>query len=172
MKLEDAKMEFVQSWGILGSEWGIPKSMGQIHALLLSHKEGISAEDVMEGIQLSRGNVNTNLRELIDWGLVTKQSKIGERKEYFQASYDVWSIAKNIVEKRKKKEIEPVQQLLRKLKDQKLEGNKEDVKHFQKIVKEIDDFVNQMDQLSELMIKMNDNLFFKKIIKSLAKRKS
>lgn len=171
MKLEDAKMEFVQSWGILGSEWGIPKSMGQIHALLLSHKEGISAEDVMDSIQLSRGNVNTNLRELIDWGLITKQSKIGERKEFFQANYDVWTIARNIVEKRKKKEIEPVQQLLRNLKDESLEGNVDDVKHFKKMLKEIDDFVSQMDQLSELMIKMNDNLFFKKMIKVISKKK-
>lgn len=171
MKLEDAKMEFVQSWGVLGSEWGIPKSMGQIHALLLSNKEGISAEDVMESIQLSRGNVNTNLRELIDWGLITRQSKLGERKEFFQANYDVWTIARNIVEKRKKKEIEPVQKLLKSLKDEKLEGDKADVKHFQKMLKEIDDFVTQMDQLSELMIRMNDNLIFKKIINIIGKRK-
>ncbi len=167
MKLEDAKMEFIQSWGALGSSWGIPRSMAQIHALLLSNEGEMSAEEVMETIQLSRGNVNINLRELINWKLISKQNKLGERKEFFIANHDIWAIAKNIVQERKKRELQPVQDLLQMLKNEKLDGNAEDVEHFQKIITEISDFVNQMEQLADLMTQLNDNVFFKKMIKML-----
>ena len=170
MKLEDAKMEFVQAWGIVGSSWGIPKSMAQIHALLLSTNEGLSAEEVMETIQLSRGNVNINLRELINWGLISKKSKLGERKEFFEAQHDIWTMAKNIIEERKKRELSPVQDILTILNNEEITGSKDEVTHFKTMIKELSEFVNQMDQLSSLMIKMNNNLFFKKMIKTMIKK--
>jgi len=168
MKLEEAKMEFVQTWGSLGTSWGIPRSMAQIHALLLASPEALSTEDVMEMVQLSRGNVNINLRELINWKLISKQNKLGERKEFFQAKYAIWDMAKNIVEERKRRELEPVQALLTALKQTKIEGDKKEVAHFNKIIKELDDFIGQLDQLSELMLKLNDNIFFKKMIKVMS----
>jgi DNA-binding transcriptional regulator GbsR (MarR family) len=167
MKIEEAKMEFVQSWGSLGSAWGIPRSMAQIHALLLASSHQLSAEDIMESIQLSRGNVNINLRELMNWKLINKQSKIGERKEFFAANHDIWLMAKNIVQERKRRELQPVQDLLIKLKSAKLEGDVQEIAHFQKVISDLEEFVAQMNQLSELMIKLNDNAFFKKMIKML-----
>lgn len=167
MKLEDAKMEFVQSWGAIGSVWGIPKSMAQIHALLLVTKEAISTEDVMDTIRLSRGNVNINLRELINWNLIIKSNKIGERKEFFKAKHDIWEMAINIVKERKRRELQPIQSLLISLKSEKLEGNAEEIKHFKKMIKELDDFINQMDKLSELMVKLNGNVFFQRMLKTL-----
>lgn len=169
MKLNDAKMEFIQTWGALGSAWGIPRSMAQIHALLLSSHTGLSTEEVMETVQLSRGNVNINLRELVNWNLIAKQHKLGERREFFQAKYQIWEVAKNIVQERKKREIEPVKALLQSLRNTKLEGKKEEVVHFENLIKELDDFVSQIDQLSELMLKLNDNIFFKKMISMMAK---
>jgi len=168
MKLEAAKMEFIQSWGALGSAWGIPRSMAQIHALLLSNEQALSAEDIMKTIQLSRGNVNINLRELINWKLISKQNKLGERKEYFKANHDIWGIAKNIIQERKKRELQPVQQLLQTLKDEKLEGDPEEIEHFQKLISDLHDFVTQLEQLADLMVRLNDNVFFKKMIKMLS----
>lgn len=168
MKLAEAKMEFVQTWGSIGSSWGIPKSMAQIHALLLASKNELSTEDVMETIQLSRGNVNINMRELINWNLVTKQSKLGERREFFTANTNIMSIAQNIVQERKKRELHPVLLLLQKLKDESIEGNKEEVAHFNQLIQELDDFIKQLDQLSELWLKMKDNYFFKKMIKVMS----
>jgi len=98
MKLAEAKMEFVQTWGSIGSSWGIPRSMAQIHALLLASKEALSTEDVMDTIKISRGNVNINMRELINWKLVAKQNKLGERKEFFTANTDIMAMAQNIVQ--------------------------------------------------------------------------
>ncbi len=168
MKIEDARMDFVQTWGALGSAWGIPKSMAQIHALLLSTKDELSAEEIMERIQLSRGNVNINLRELSNWKLVTKQNIIGERKEFFIANHDIYAIARNIVNERKKRELQPIQDFLAKYKAAALVGEKNDVKHFQKMVKDLEEFVQQIDKLSELMVKMNDNIFLKKMMKILS----
>lgn len=168
MKLIDAQMEFIQAWGSIGTAWGIPKSMAQIHALLLASKDGLSTEDIMEQVKLSRGNVNINLRELINWNLIDKQNKIGERKEFFKAKHDIWIMAKNILQTRKQREMEPVIAILNVLKNEKIEGTESDVKHFETIIKELDDFVSQMDQLTELMLKLNNNLFFKKMIKLMA----
>lgn len=167
MKLEDAKMEFVQSWGAIGSAWGIPKSMAQIHALLLISKDEMSTEDVMETIQLSRGNVNINLRELVNWNLIIKSNKLGERKEFFKAKHDIWDMAINIVKERKRRELQPIQSLLHTLKSEKIDGSADEVKHFKKMIKELDDFIGQMDKLSDLMVKLNGNIFFQRMIKTL-----
>lgn len=168
MKLEDAKMEFVQTWGSIGSAWGIPRSMAQIHALLLASNEALSTEEVMETIKLSRGNVNINMRELINWRLVSKQSKLGERKEFFTAQHDIMSMAQNIVEERKRRELEPVLDLLGRLKNEQLEGSIKDVEHFKKLMQELDDFIKQLDQLSDIWLKLKDNFFFKKMIKTMS----
>ena len=160
-------MEFIQTWGSVGSTWGIPRSMAQIHALLLANAEGLSTEEVMEEAKLSRGNVNINLRELINWGLISKQNKLGERKEFFKANHEIWEIAKRIIEERKKREFVPIQNLLRELKKSKIEGPKAEVAHFNKLVKELDEFLTQMDQLSELLVKMKNNRFFNQFIKFL-----
>ena len=167
MKLQEAKMEFVQTWGGLGSAWGIPRSMAQIHALLLASPAELSTEEVMSGIQLSRGNVNINMRELVNWGLVAKQNKLGERKEFFAANHDIWKMAKDIVKERKKRELLPIQELLAKLNGSTISGRAVDVMHFKKLIQDLEEFINQMDQLSELMSKLNDNVFFKKMVKML-----
>ena len=168
MKLQDAKMEFVQTWGSIGSSWGIPRSMAQIHALLLASNEALSTEDVMETIKISRGNVNINIRELINWNLVSKQNKLGERREFFAANHDIMSMAQNIVQERKKRELQPVLDLLEKLKKDKIEGKKEEVEHFKKLMTELEDFIKQLDQLSEIWLKLKDNFFFKKMIKTVS----
>lgn len=168
MNVADAKMEFIQTWGALGSAWGIPRSMAQIHALLLASNTQLSAEDIMEHIQLSRGNVNINLRELTNWKLVSKQNKIGERKEFFVANQDIWNVARNIVNERKRRELQPIQDFLERFKNEKLTGNKDEIAHFSKLIADLDEFVKQIDKLSELMVRMNDNIFFKKLIKTLS----
>jgi DNA-binding transcriptional regulator GbsR (MarR family) len=168
MKLDESRHKFIQAWGSLGSSWGISKSMAQIHALLLSCPNGLSAEEIMEEVQLSRGNVNTNVRELINWRLVRKETVLGERKEFFIALHDVHSIAQNIMEERKRREIEPVRRLLNELKAAKLEGNEEEVKHFQTLITDLADFVSQMENLTNLMTKINTNTYMKKLIKAIS----
>ena len=81
MEFKQARQKFIQSWGTLGSNWGINKTMAQIHALVLVSAKPLSTEEIMEELSISRGNANMNVRALLDWGLVEKQFVVGERKE-------------------------------------------------------------------------------------------
>ena len=77
--LNEARSRFLQCWGEMGSCWGINKTMAQIHALLMVHEEPLSTDEVMRELNISRGNANMNLRSLVDWGLVRRSFKKGER---------------------------------------------------------------------------------------------
>ncbi len=112
MTLDEAKLKFISAWGTLGTNWGINRTMAQIHALLLVSPEAMSADEVMEALQVSRGNANMNLRALIDIGLVYKSLKTGERREFFVAEKEMTRVVRQIILHRKKKELEPVLQVL------------------------------------------------------------
>ena len=83
MKLDEAKYRFIQEWGVLGSNWGINRAMAQIQAILLLSPESLTTDEIMEGLKMSRGNVNMNVRALMDWGLVFKEFKPGARDTHF-----------------------------------------------------------------------------------------
>jgi len=112
MELQEGKDKFIQAWGTLGSNWGINRTMAQVHALLLISNEALSAEQIMGELKISRGNANMNIRALIDWGLVHKELKQGERKEFFVAEKDMWRMVRQVVIHRKKKELEPAIKVL------------------------------------------------------------
>tara|TARA_R110001606_G_scaffold184198_1_gene331040 strand:+ start:47 stop:460 length:414 start_codon:yes stop_codon:yes gene_type:complete len=120
MELQEAKLKYIQTWGSLATNWGVNKTMAQVHALLLVSTKPLSAEDIMETLQISRGNVNMNVRALIDWGIVQKEFVVGERKEFFIAIKDIWELFKQIAKERKKREIEPVIKVLNELQDIKM----------------------------------------------------
>jgi len=107
-EFDDSKRRFITSWGEMGTCWGINRTMAQIHALLMVSNKALSTDDIMSELQISRGNANMNLRDLISWGLIRREVKIGDRKEYFVSEGDVWKMFCTIVRERKKREIEPV----------------------------------------------------------------
>lgn len=164
MKNQEAKQEFINLWGVLGSQWGINRSMAQIHALLLLTPDTLSTEDIMEELQLSRGNANMNIRELINWNLVYKNFVPGERKEFFKAEHDIWTIATRIMNERKKRELVPAKQMVQAIRTEELEEGNEESKHIQKTIADMDDFLGRIDSLSELMLKAEQNIIFKKMI--------
>jgi DNA-binding transcriptional regulator GbsR (MarR family) len=157
MKYPEAKEKFIHTWGTLGSSWGISRTMAQVHALLLISPESLSTEEVMEDLKISRGNANMTIRELMDWGLVYKELKAGERKEYFRAEKDIWKVAKQIIKERRKREIEPVLSVLDELK--RMEGNKTDKKHKALVdaVTNIESVVEKADFALEKAIKLDEN---------------
>lgn len=112
MNLDTGKEQFIQEWGKLGSSWGINKTMGQIHALLLISPDPLCACDLRAQLDISSGNANTNIRSLVDWGLVNKVEKQGERKDFFEAEKDMWKIFTCIIVNRKKRELDPMIELL------------------------------------------------------------
>lgn len=107
-----AKDDFIASWGALGTSWGISRTMAQIHALLMVTLEPMSTDQVMEELQISRGNAHTNLKDLVGWGLVRVVVKKGERKEFFEAEKDVWKTFTIVLRERKRREVDPCISLL------------------------------------------------------------
>lgn len=167
MKLDEAKEKFIQAWGTLGSNWGISRTMAQVHALLLVSPGPLSAEDVMEQLQISRGNANLNLRALIDWGLVQKELRPGERKEFFAAEKDIWKVFRQVVKERRKRELEPMLEVLQTL--SKVEGDRRDreVKAFTDSVDGIYKFASKADNTLEKLIRADENWFLGSVIKLL-----
>ncbi len=106
--IAEAKDKFIQLWGEMGPQWGVNKTMAQIHALLMVSDKPLSTDEIMEDLHASRGNANMNLRGLIGWGLVRRVVNKGERREYFQCEKDVWKIFCIVARERKRREIEPV----------------------------------------------------------------
>jgi DNA-binding transcriptional regulator GbsR (MarR family) len=139
--------------------------MAQIHALLLISPDPLSQDDIMEELNISRGNVNMNIRELISWGLVERIILTGERKEFFSAEKDIWKVVKQIVKERKKRELEPMLKLLVQLEN--VEGDKKDknVKALVDTVSGIKRLGLQADKTLDTMIKAEESWFVGGLIK-------
>ncbi|OCX51272.1 transcriptional regulator [Mucilaginibacter sp. PPCGB 2223] len=165
MELAEAKQKFIESWGKLGSEWGINRTMAQVHALLLITPEALTTEEIMEQLSISRGNANMTLRDLIGWGLVEKQLKPGERKEYFFADKDTWNIARQVAKERRKRELDPIIKILDEL--TKVKGDTKDPEYatFNKSVTDINKLAKNVDKTLETMLKAEENWFWGSVIK-------
>ena len=165
MKLAEAKNQFINTWGSLGTDWGINRTMAQIHALLLVSADPLCADHVMEQLNISRGNVNMNLRELINWGLVTRTIITGERKEFFTAEKDIWRVARLIIKERKKRELEPMISFLDSVSDIEEDKTDKNAKTFLDTIGSIKKFSQQADGYLDTMIKADESWFFGTLLK-------
>ena len=168
MKLTEAKQQFISSWGAFGTNWGINRTMAQIHALLLISPDPLTQDDMMEELNISRGNVNMNIRDLISGGLAERVILPGERKEYFSAEKDIWKVVKLIVKERKKRELEPMLKFLDSISDVEGDENDKAVKTYLETIKGIQKFGDQTDRSLDKMIKSEENWFWGTMMKLLA----
>jgi DNA-binding transcriptional regulator GbsR (MarR family) len=160
MTLDEAKQHLIQAWGTLGSSWGVSRTMAQVHALLLVSPVSMTTEDIMEALQISRGNVNMNVRDLMDWGIVRKVLKPGERKEFFEAEKDVWKIGMQIAKERKKRELEPILRALEQISIIEADITDPDVKQFAETIENLKKFASNADKTLDSVIKSDENWFW------------
>ena len=164
MDFTEAKNKFVQTWGALGSQWGINKTMAQIHALLMVSNEFLSMEDIMSELQISRGNASMNLRALMDWGIVYKEYKAGERREFFTAEKDLDELAVKIARERSKREIKPALKVLKEVSS--INGdNSDEANHFINQTTKLYDFVLKADNILEKATEFKDNWLGRLVLK-------
>ena len=140
--LEEVRDDFISQWGAFGSQWGINRTMAQIHALLMTGPDSLSTDEVMGKLEISRGNAHTNLKELVSWGLVRIIVRKGERKEFFEAERDVWKIFTIILRERQRREIDPALELLRNCQLETKDITGVGAESFRKQVKELETFVS------------------------------
>lgn len=153
--IEKAREEFISQWGVLGSAWGINRTMAQIHALLMTSKESMSTDEVMERLHISRGNAHTNLKELVGWGLLRIVTRKGDRKEYFEAEKDVWKMFTIITRERKRREIDPALDVLRDCAEQTKNIPTEEANAFYDQLKELERFVSFASKIGDKVGNMN-----------------
>jgi len=113
MNLPPLTQRFVMHFGEMGSRWGINRTVGQIYALLYVSSKPLNAEEVGDSLGFSRSNVSTGLKELQSWNLVRLVHQPNDRREYFQAPEDMWSIFRTLAAERRKREIDPTMTMLR-----------------------------------------------------------
>ena len=164
MEFREAKEKFVQSWGALGSQWGINKTMAQIHALLMVSAAPVSMEDIMESLKISRGNASMNLRALMDWGIVYKEYKSGERREFFTAEKDLDELAVKIARERSKREIKPALKVLKEVSSITAAASEEE-RHFVAQTSKLYDFVLKADNMLDKATEMHDNWLGRLVLK-------
>jgi DNA-binding transcriptional regulator GbsR (MarR family) len=106
-KLPGTVERFVLQWGDLGGQWGVNRSVSQIHALLYLSERPLTAEEIAAALGLARSNVSTSIRELMAWNLIRRVPVKGDRREHFEAETDPFEIAMRIAAVRKEREIDP-----------------------------------------------------------------
>ena len=165
MKLEEAKQEFIDTWGALGSEWGINKSVSQVHALRLSSSNPLSTDDIMERFIISRVNSNMSIRQVVEYGIVYKKHIAGDRKEYFVAEKEVLKWAMKIALMRKQKELDPVMEILKDLTAATEKDTTDEGKEFHQTVKDIQVLTDQLETLANKIFSTNRGELLMKLFK-------
>ena len=153
-KLAEVREEFVSQWGVMGAQWGINRTMAQIHALLMTSAKPLSTDEVMEALEISRGNAHTNLKDLVGWGLVRIITKKGERKEFFESEKGVWEMFRRIAIERKRREIDPALAVLQRCKEETKDMTGKDAEIFHEQMKELEEFVSFASKMADRVAAM------------------
>src|SRR5256886_4892040 len=143
--LREARDEFVSQWGVIGSAWGVNRTMAQIHALLITAPSALSTDEVMAELKISRGNAHSDLRDLVSWGLVRSVVRKGERKEFFEAEKDVWKMFCIIIRERRRRELRPAQAVLKECLSRTNNLRATEAAAFNKQIKALSDFLELAD---------------------------
>lgn len=145
MKLLDypEAQAFILHWGEMGSQWGVNRSVSQIHALLYLSDRPVHAEEISETLVLARSNVSTGLKELQGYGIVRRTHVQGDRRDHFVAEADLWEMLMRIASERKRREIDPTIQLLGEL-AAKLEGRDDVPAHVRERIARMHEFIGTL----------------------------
>ncbi len=150
---------FIRRWGEMGQTWGINRTMGEIHALLYITGQPLCTDDVMERLNISRGNASMSLRALCDWGIIRRMHKRGERREYFESLGDVWEMFSIIAAERKRREMDPVLETIKQCQRMLEEGtigkaaaNREEVQLTRKRLEGMEEFMAVTNKIFQQFI--------------------
>jgi DNA-binding transcriptional regulator GbsR (MarR family) len=110
--LSPSVAKFVLYWGDLGGQWGVSRSVAQIHALLYLSEAPLNAEQIADALGMARSNVSTSIKELLGWRLIHRVPVMGDRRDHFAAETDIWEMVTRIAKGRKQREIDPAEAAL------------------------------------------------------------
>ena len=111
--LTPVQQKFILHWGKMGTQWGINRTVAQIHALIFLSPTPLHAEEIAATLSVARSNVSTSLWELQGWGIIKTVHVLGDRRDHYESVKDVWELFRAVLDERKKREIDPTLELLR-----------------------------------------------------------
>lgn len=159
------EQRFIELWGDMSSWWGVSRTMAEIHGLLFITSTPHSAEDIQESLGISRGNVSMNIRTLVEWGLVRRVRKRGDRRDYYESLTDVWEMFTVLASQRKRREIDPIVKTLKQCRMdldnlEHASGRKEakSTGHHVQRVEELLGFLLTVEKVAEHFFKNNEGL--------------
>ncbi len=144
---------FILHWGEMGTRWGINRTVAQIHALLFISPKPLHAEEIAETLSVARSNVSTSLKELQSWGIVRIVHVLGDRRDHFDSIKDVWELYRQVMDERKRCEIDPTLTLLRDCVIDSEKSGPED-KYTRERIADLLDFLETMTSWYEQMKKL------------------
>lgn len=145
--LSAVQQQFILHWGEMGARWGINRTVAQVHALLHVAEHPLSADAIAAGLGVARSNVSTSLRELQGWGIVRAVHVLGDRRVHFEALADVWELFRTIVDVRKRREIDPTLEMLRRALAEIDRGGKASEAHTRRRLRELLEFFETTTEL-------------------------
>lgn len=157
-QLSRARARFVSEWGALGSAWGINRSMASLHARLLVAAKPMSQDDLMDELELSRGNTSSNLRELVGWGLVRQVAVRGERRQYFVAEKEPWRIFVTITRERLRREIDPALMTLEEVAEMAEDLDGDEAEEFRRVVGGLAGFLRKARRVARSLIRSEEGV--------------
>src|SRR3954453_17357518 len=111
--LSPVATKFILHWGEMGTRWGINRTVAQIHALLYLSPKPLNAEEIADALSVARSNVSTRRRELEGWGIIRVVHVLGDRRDHFESLKDVWELFRQVLDERKRREVDPTLTILR-----------------------------------------------------------
>jgi DNA-binding transcriptional regulator GbsR (MarR family) len=144
--LTPVQQQFILHWGEMGARWGINRTVAQVHALLHISEAPLSADTIAAALGVARSNVSTSLRELQGWGIVRAVHVLGDRRVHFDSITNVWELFRTIVDQRKRREIDPTLEMLRKALDE-LDGARAGDRYTRERLQELLEFFEIMTEL-------------------------
>ena len=150
-KLAPAVERFILHWGDMGGQWGVNRSVAQIHALLFLSERPLIAEEIADTLGIARSNVSNSLKELIVWKLARRVPVLGDRRDHFEAETDIWEMVTRIAQGRKEREIDPAAAALRACRAE-AEGDARVSPVARKRLAEMEDFVGTLNRWYDQML--------------------
>src|ERR1700731_736100 len=154
-RLQEVEDQFVDLWRTMSSLWGISPTMARIHGLLYISGAALSMDDIMDRLGISRANVSMNISKLVEWGLVRRVHRRGDRRDYYESLTDVWEMFTLVAAQRKRREIDPIlntlQQCKERLSPEALGGKAEDAQAEgrRRRVADLLSFLTMVDRLAQ-----------------------
>ena len=134
VRLSPVQLKFILHWGEMGTRWGVNRSVAQIHALLFISAMPLHAEAICACLGIARSNVSSSLKELQNWNLIKTVHMMGDRRDYFDTSNEVWVLFNTIMEERNRREFDPTLVALRECVDE-AKNNPIDADAYQKMLR-------------------------------------